>query len=316
MNSRAVGSGDQALVLTGLDGSNPLAFLAALGTLRTLTRAWPERGVKMGWVDYAGAWRPAVLTSLRCVDNAEAHCIALDALEAALPTTIENHPAAVLSDVSNADLHALRQLFLNRVNSSTASAREPVDWLSATRADLVPDATSQLQTVRKDYFNENLSSIIARTKKKHLQQCLFTSWNYTDALDNQSLHIDPSEDRRHAYQWHQPTSDPNRSKRGGMLGANRLAIEAFPLFQSVASGKKLSTVGFAGNRVDNARWTWPIWSSPLGCDELGSLLSLQELQVDHPDCRRLRARGITAIFRSRRILVGKTPNFTTAISVL
>ena len=34
---------NDGLVLTGLDGSNPLAFLAALGTLRGLTLAWPER---------------------------------------------------------------------------------------------------------------------------------------------------------------------------------------------------------------------------------------------------------------------------------
>jgi len=33
----------KSLILTGLDGANPLAYLAALGTLRGLTLAWPER---------------------------------------------------------------------------------------------------------------------------------------------------------------------------------------------------------------------------------------------------------------------------------
>ena len=37
------------LLLTGLDGANPLAFLAALGTLRGLTLAWPERRVRLSW---------------------------------------------------------------------------------------------------------------------------------------------------------------------------------------------------------------------------------------------------------------------------
>src|ERR1035438_9206826 len=45
--------------LTGLDGSNLLAYLAALGTLRVLTSAEPERYVRMSWVD-RGYWVPVV----------------------------------------------------------------------------------------------------------------------------------------------------------------------------------------------------------------------------------------------------------------
>src|SRR5690625_6884028 len=50
--------GDSDLVLTGLDGANPLAFLAALGTLRIATRAWPDRRVRLGWTIAEGGWRP------------------------------------------------------------------------------------------------------------------------------------------------------------------------------------------------------------------------------------------------------------------
>lgn len=53
------------LLLSGLDGSNPLAFLAALGTLKTLTRAWPEHKVKMSWEQNCGTWRPR----LEATDN-------------------------------------------------------------------------------------------------------------------------------------------------------------------------------------------------------------------------------------------------------
>src|ERR1035441_9221175 len=45
--------------LIGLDGANLLAYLAALGTLRVLTSADPERNVRMSWVD-RGFWRPVV----------------------------------------------------------------------------------------------------------------------------------------------------------------------------------------------------------------------------------------------------------------
>lgn len=49
-----------ALLLRGLDGSNPLGFLAALGTLRALTDSWPNRGLTMSWTRDSGAWRPVL----------------------------------------------------------------------------------------------------------------------------------------------------------------------------------------------------------------------------------------------------------------
>jgi hypothetical protein len=50
---------DEGLVLKGLNGSNPLGFLAALGTLRSLSIAWHERQVLMTWrkID---TWRPVI----------------------------------------------------------------------------------------------------------------------------------------------------------------------------------------------------------------------------------------------------------------
>jgi CRISPR-associated endonuclease/helicase Cas3 len=180
---------------------------------------------------------------------------------------------------------------------------------------LAPDATSQLQTVRRDYFVGNLKGIMQATAKEHLQRALFRQWDYGDALDNQSLHLDPTEDRRHAYQWSRPSGDPSRTKSGGMLGANRLAIEALPLFQSFAAGNKLMTCGFRGTRTDNTRWTWPIWEVPLDCGVIASLLSIEALQEDTPDSRRLVAAGLGTAYRCRRILVGKTPNFTPSVAV-
>jgi len=52
------------VLLRGLDGANPLAFLAALGTLRTLTLALPGETVKMSWDEHEGAWRPRLWCTL------------------------------------------------------------------------------------------------------------------------------------------------------------------------------------------------------------------------------------------------------------
>ena len=48
-----------------------------------------------------------------------------------------------------------------------------------------------------------------------------------------------------------------------MLGANRLALEAMPLFPSFPEDDTLRTVGFSGTRSTNTRWTWPIWNARL-----------------------------------------------------
>ncbi|MEQ1825821.1 MAG: hypothetical protein ABL921_07730, partial [Pirellula sp.] len=49
------------LELTGLDGSNPLGFLAALGTLAELS-ADPLTIYRMSWVVVSGVWRPRLHT--------------------------------------------------------------------------------------------------------------------------------------------------------------------------------------------------------------------------------------------------------------
>jgi CRISPR-associated endonuclease/helicase Cas3 len=99
-----------------------------------------------------------------------------------------------------------------------------------------------------------------------------------------------------------------------MLGANRLALEAWPFFPCFPNGAKLATRGILGSGMFDTYWTWPLWSRPLTREAIGSLLSLEELQqrskpIDTPA---VRARGVSVVFRSQRILVGKTPNLTAA----
>jgi CRISPR-associated endonuclease/helicase Cas3 len=300
------------LPLVGLDGSNPLAFLAALGSLRVLTHACQDRAFKMSWAIDAGKWVPT-LHAHRPLDRDQV----LTTLVNSLGTDAARHPIAFMNkvDVDQAK-SGPAELFRTRARAAAGpSDRDALKWLSAMTSDVAPEATSQLQTARRDYFWGNLFSVMKLTTEEHLRRTLFRSWDYADPLDNQSLHIEPSEDRRHAHQWSRPSGDPDRKSRGGMLGANRLAIEAFPLFQSVAIEGKLATRGFSGNRKDDTRWTWPLWGCPIGTGVVASVLALEGLQTESIDHRSLTARGIKAVFRCHRILVEKTPNFTPAMAV-
>jgi len=51
-------SSPELIACDGLDGANPLAFLAALGAFRALDETSPDSPVRMHWETRRGAWRP------------------------------------------------------------------------------------------------------------------------------------------------------------------------------------------------------------------------------------------------------------------
>jgi CRISPR-associated endonuclease/helicase Cas3 len=320
-SSVADGSRLSRIALRGLDGSNPLGFLAALGTLITcdsLSRAenrprWLAEPIKLSWGDGVFGQIPV----LHLGDNPPSSSELCAFLAERMSKTIQTHPAAwaveMLSDETSAWIASLRQ----RCSGRAPVDRPYLDWVTALLCESEPDGASQLQTVRKDYLLGNLRSVIQRTTAAQLQRSLFEVWDYADALDNQSLHWEPSEDRRHAYQWHMPSGDPTRKKRGGMLGANRLALEAWPLFPTFPNGQgRVRTRGFKGDRAFNTFLSWPLWKSPLGVDSVSSLLSLARLHSEEPRINEYKFFNVTRVFRSQRILVGKTPNLTTALAIV
>ena len=298
----------EGLPLPGLDGSNPLGFLAALGTLRLLGSS-----IRMKWVPSGGTWVP--LVSSLDGQLLKEHSF-LDDMQARLVDDISKHPAHVLTLLRNDSGNVRHQVFVEQHAQATCADRILADWLCALASDFGSvNAINQLQTTRRDYFLGNLTEVIKSTTVDHLRRAILSPWDYADPLEKQSLHLDPSEDRRHAHQWNQPSGDPNRKNSGGMLGANRLAIEAIPLFGSVPEDDGLHTIGFTGNRSTNTRWTWPIWNVNVSLQVVQSLLAMPLLQIDKltPKQRdKLHNTGIVAAFRASRILVGKTPNFTPA----
>lgn len=292
---------DEGLLLPGLDGTNPLGFLAALGLFRIIDAHAADARPRLQWLPGNGTWIP------RLMGTGLTKSALLELLKRHLVSALADHPVRVLDALSRATDEERTALF---------SQLDDADWLAAFAGDAVSsDAINQLQTARRDYFYGNLKSVIEGTNINHLERSILVAWDYADPLDNQSLHIDPSEDRRHAHQWNQPSGDPHKKKSGGMLGANRLAIEAFPLFASIPCGDSLQTVGFSGQRSYNTFWTWPLWEVACPLLVVRSLLTCSELQsksIENGAVLRLRQRGIAAVFRTQRILVGKTPNFTPA----
>ncbi len=308
---RGAAESPKPLVLAGIDGSNPLGFLAALGAFRVLSALMPECELRLKWTPVDGAWRPVFWSPNDILDEEDV----VAQLDQVLRIAPDEHP--VIRMANAVDSVGSRNAFLTAATSANLTEHVDAEWLSCNGSDVVSsDAISQLQTTRRDYHTINIRGLLKETTIEHLQRTLFRPWDYADAVAGVSLHLEPREDRRHAYQWHMPSGDPTRNSSGGMIGANRLALEAWPFFQSLPSGDRLTTTGFRGTRVRNTLFAWPIWSLPIDVEVLRTVLAWGYVHGDETDRRMLAACGVTVIYRCRRILVGKTPNLTSAVAVL
>jgi hypothetical protein len=159
------------------------------------------------------------------------------------------------------------------------------------------------------HFLQFMDVLAKETTLDHLREALFGPWLYRDP--SPVMRWDSEDDRRYALRWDEPSKDPVRTVRG----ANRLAIASLPLFPVVpVPGNAVATTGFIGRGSRDTFVTWPIWQSWLGLDSVRSLLSLMELQERQPNVASvLRARGVSAVYRSQRINpTSKYRNFTPA----
>lgn len=314
------------LVLSGLDGANPLGFLAALGTLRTATRAFNPQPVRMRW-DQHGGWRPVFSSP---VDTPDALA---DALYNCLTQPHEcelcgeSHPHASALCVGD-DLTLSAERFRNRAICFRAANHEAAAFLAAFGSDAVTTTNSKKQPVIQDtafrtmsgaghqHFLKFARNICSACTRDHLMRDMFNAWRYDDPVQNHTLRLDPLDDARYALRWSDPSGDPARQRGGSVYGANRLAIEALPLFPCVPRRGSLHTTGFRQRRGpdgrSDVRLCWPIWTANLSLSAARSILTLPPAESDTEGVSQ---RGIAARFESRRLTIGKFRCFSPAAPV-
>lgn len=300
----------RSLLLGGLDGSNPLAFLAAVGTLRTLHTAAvtkPANDWCLKWVPHCGTWAP-VLYSDGVVSAEEL----VDLIASSL-----RHEAAPEFEFAQ-DLNVSKEDFRDEAKKAqcrvTSHDRRHADFIAAFGCELFTGSDKKsiqdtgfrtMSGAGHQHFIGTMKLLVEVTETVHLRRSIFEQWDYSDG--KLGLRWDPEEDRRYALRWHSPSTDEIRTMRG----ANRLAIEALPLLPTAPRPQELHTTGFSF--CDRAvLFTWPIWECPLSLEVVRSLLALSEIQEPEPDRTWLNAMGVVEVYRSQRITVGKYRNFTRA----
>lgn len=300
------------VVLRGLDAANPLAFLTALGTLRSLSLAWPDADVRLHWGQTDGRLRP-FLTRPSRVDD--------DGLLAALIEQLRglsDNPALTFTNDLTVQQDAFRKTASHAHDQASAHSHVAADFIAAFACDALADTKSgivldtawrTMSGAGHQHFLGFMRTLAAETTVEQLREALFAPWSYSDPPP--SLRWDPMDDRRYALRWNEPSGDPIRTVRG----ANALAIQGLPLFPTHPRGGTLGTTGFSRVPRKGTFFTWPIWEDPLPLDVVRSLLALRELQAESPAPQRLRALGVVDVFRSQRITQGKYRNFTHGVPV-
>lgn len=324
----------EGLLLAGLDGSNPLAFLAALGTLRTLSLAWPDRNVKMAWTQHSGAWRPVIRATPQ--PNADqlldALCGTLSQLDEMVPSQLrcageKASPKNKKGDTKWAGKlrfppDAYREYSQNAASRSSLPHQRDCEFAAVWASPVVTETVDKVEVVVRTSFDftagnqafiHMISELIRTCTHENLQQCLFQPWLYQDNAI--SLRWDPIDDtRRYALQAIDPT---NNSKNPilGVPGANRLALEALPLFPSVPQQSQLHTTGF--DHIDrHTVWTWPIWNVLLELNTVRSLITHPRIHRARVDRQELAARAVVEVYRVLVVLpAGRYRNFTQPHSV-
>lgn len=366
----------ESLEIPGIDGANPLGFLAALGTLMTVRQAG-EKQARLRW-KCARTWVP-VLDGISTSDPDKLSDTVAGALRGRSVSDDDEKKRAATQREFDAAKKAvedkkkeIRNRGLSKKDRETAIEQEvrPLEqvrdekrqqWLGALkkavprselaigkridctyeeyrehagdflvgaghrdrgtldllaafgsdacreeRSDAItPTPFCFIRGSGQQFFLDTVRQLMEQVTREAVRQTLFEPWGYRD--EKFSMRWDPAEDRRYALMDRDPTSSDNKSRTVWM--ANLLAYRALPLFPCAPARRGLATTAWALIDEEGLVFTWPIWEFIAPPDTIRSLLQLGELAEPEPDRPPLRARGIAAIFRSRRVKVGAGSNY-------
>lgn len=265
-----------SVTLTGLDGANPLAFLAALGLLRLCSER-ADGAVTLSWSD-EGRWLPTLSTAQEVGELED--CVLADhrtwgsapELELAYEKKDKKKGVKIVRDLKP-PRDIFRKFLSDAVASSTPGSRRHVDFGAAYATDIARDGNGNTKptalhfTAGQQLFLERgVIPLRDGLRREHITEALFGPWTYKSSLP--SLRWDVRGDRNYALL----ASDPSRNKPPSIPGAEWLAFQALPLFPCVPRGARVVTTGFVGSGK-NYTFRWMLWTVPATLPTVRSLLA-------------------------------------------
>ena len=296
-----------SIVLTALDGSNPLGFMAAIGTLRLLHLDDPKHAYALRWMRH-GFWMPEVVGAS---DRPEALAQRLYRL------TREHLPADVFSQFLGKNITVDNSTFKTFVRKAATETRLEnrtlADFAAAFGSEICKDDRKNrieytdfcfITGSGHQHFLATMATLKESVTPEHIQDALFGNWAKQKGL---SMRWDPANAAEYALRW----SDPGPEGASSVWAANLLAAHALPLFPSQPTERGLRTTGLRTVGRSDSEFTWPIWTHSAGLDTVTSLLSMSAIQKPEKDIDHggLSAFGIEQVYRAPRVRIGQGANF-------
>jgi len=293
----------------GLDGSNPLAFLATLGVLRGLILGQRDDGLQLHFAPGTGT---AVLRGPLSLDR----------------TTLPGLLAGVLRDLAKPDSiagfgdvigvpQAVYAAFVTAgLTHAAVSPNTPESagalFAASYACSVVVDSKKLVVTpTRLSFTNgqggknllKDFRTLAACVTADQIATSLFDPWSYSDE-DQPTFRWDPADLRPYAHM----ATDPGTTSTRSVMGANALAFLGLSFFPVVPTSAGLATTGVTGSRNDEAL-TWPLWSHPCTADLVASILHTDLPPADQATM------GVFVHYRARRMVVNKGVYFAPSTAV-
>jgi len=264
------------VLLTGLDGRNPLGFLAAIGLLRVLDDDARRRNTALPKLSFEPGTALARIESGLEV-NAIIDCVLADAAaqgdNRALQFAYTKEGEVVAPDSRDAirDLKPPPALAAKLLRDVAAAPERVSGLVGAWFSELVQDNKGNTKptgfhfTAGQQTFLAMVEDLRTGIAAEDVREALLGPWKNTSSLP--SLTWDSSVARLYALR----ASDPSGEKRGSVPAANWLGVVALEAFPVAPNGDELVTTGIKGG-WKNSVFRWPLWSPPATFRAVCSLL--------------------------------------------
>jgi hypothetical protein len=290
----------QELPLPGLREENPRDFLASLGLLRLVTYRWPELRPKLAWSAKTGCpqltlndrlpddWGIILWDLLNEWKSSDCNPFGHEKIESLGP---EKFRGVLLSECGKSSFHS-------RFYPSLA-AQIPHEK-SGRRSEFIIESANR--SVLK-----GIDDLLGNTRNTPDIAADFSGTSRPREVTNTSR-WHPAEFQSAAY----VAADPKENKHCDRLTLNIFALLGLSFYPAVDSQRGRKTPGIRRiNRV--TEFSWPVWSLPVGEDELSSLLHHPAVHAENLEPSVLRAIGAYQMWRSRKFCPdGKNDYFSTA----
>jgi hypothetical protein len=298
---------EPCLKLTGLDASNPLGYLAALGLLQILADfnavVEPRCEWRLSWRD-EGRW----LAVLHGSDDSEFVIHRLhddvaswrDELALQLAYDGEGKRLAPSAGEANFDLKPKPETFRafagEAANTCTPDKMRSARMIAAYGSELITDNNGNLKptalhfTAGQQTFLGMVRALQQGLASDDFREALIGPWRTASKLP--SLSWNASAPRIYAYR----ADNPSGEKRGSVPGADWLAFIALRFFPVASKGNRLMTAGVKGGWKDSTM-RWPVWDAPLSIQAIRSLQTWPGLRAENVGANQAAA-GIRAIYES------------------